>query len=202
MFPKHTSEFQFLKTLNTPEKIQTFLESIPFNHERSGNSLMTVKGVLEKRRAHCFEGAFLACACLMVMGERPMIVSLKARKPDDDHIVVLFKRNGFFGAISKTNHPVLRYRDPVYRTVRELVMSYFHEYYLFKKGNKTLVGYTKPIDMRRFGTDWITSDTHQWKLAKVVYDTPIIPVVPRENARFIRKATRFERKAFDIQEWK
>ncbi len=202
MFLKDSKEYAFLKRLNTPEKIQTFLESIPFNHERGGNSLMTVKGVIEKRRAHCFEGAFLASACLMAMGEKPLIVSLKARKPDDDHIIVLFKHNGYFGALSKTNHPVLRYRDPVYRSVRELVMSYFHEYYLFKKGNKTLLGYTKPIDLRRFGTEWITSDEHQWKLAKIVYDTPIISVVPEKNRRYIRKATTFERKAFDIQQSK
>ncbi len=202
MFPKGSKEYAFLRKLNTPEKIQTYLETIPFNHERGGNSCMSARGVIRKGRAHCFEGAFLAAACLILMKERPLIVSLKAKKPDDDHIVVLFKRNGYYGALSKTNHPVLRYRDPVYRSVRELVMSYYHEYYLFKKGNKTLLGYTKPIDLRTFGTEWITSDEHQWKLAKIVYDMPVIPVVPEENRRYIRKATSFERKAFDIQQSK
>jgi hypothetical protein len=200
MFPKTSEEFKFLSKLNTPEKIQSYLEKIPFNHERSGETCMSVRRVLLKGRAHCFEGAFLACACLMLMGEKPIIVNMNARKPDYDHILVIFRRNGFYGAMSKTNHPVLRYRDPVYRSVRELVMSYFHEYYLFKKGNKTLLGYTKPINMKRFGTRWITAEEDLWDLAKTVYFMPIFSVIPKKNKRSIRKATTFERKAFDIQQ--
>lgn len=202
MFKVDSAEYRFLKTLNTPHKIQAYLESIPFNHERGGETCMSVLEVLKKKRAHCFEGALVACACLMLMGEKPLIVSLKAERPDDDHIIVLFKRSGYYGAISKTNHPVLRYRDPVYRSVRELVMSFFHEYYLFKKGNKTLRGYTKPINMRRFGTGWIDSTEHQWDIARTIYDTPTLPVIPKTNRRFVKKATPFERKAFDIQEWR
>jgi hypothetical protein len=195
MFPKNSDEYRFLSKLNTPEKIQSYLEKIPFNHERNGETCMSVRRVLEKGRAHCFEGAFVACACLMLMGEKPLIVSMKARKPDYDHILVIFKRNGFYGAMSKTNHPVLRYRDPVYRSIREL-----HEYYLFKKGNKTLLGYTRPINMKRFGTKWITVEEDLWDIAKTVYFMPIIPVVPQENKRYIRKATTFERNAFDTQQ--
>ncbi len=202
MFPKNSEEYRFLKKLNTPMKIQEFLESIPFNHEREGESCMTVRGVLSKKHAHCFEGALVACACLMLMGEEPLFVSLKARKSDVDHIIVPFRQNGYYGAISKTNHPVLRYRDPVYKTVRELVMSYFHEYYLFSKGDKTLVGYTSPINLKRYGFDWITGTEDQWDLAKIIYDAPIHTIVPEENRRYIRKVTPFERKVFDIQEWK
>ncbi len=202
MFPKNSEEFKFLAKLNTPEKIQSYLEKIPFNHERQGETCMSVRRVLQKKRAHCFEGAFLASACLMLMGEKPLIVSMKARKPDYDHIIVIFKRNGFYGAISKTNHPVLRYRDPVYRSIRELVMSYFHEYYLFKKGDKTLLGYTRPINMKRFGTEWINGENDLWDLAKTVYFMPTLPVVPVKNKRFIRKATTFERKVFDRQQSK
>jgi hypothetical protein len=202
MFPKDSQEFKLLSQLNTPIKIQTYLEKLSFNHERNGESCMSARRVLEKGRAHCFEGAFLACACLMLMGEKPLIVSLKAKKPDYDHIIIIFKQNGYYGALSKTNHPVLRYRDPVYRTIRELVMSYFHEYYLFKKGDKTLLGYTNPINMKRFGLGWIRNDEDQWDIAKEVYDTKIIPIIPKKNKRYIRKATPFERKAFDIQQSK
>jgi hypothetical protein len=200
MFPKGSSEFRFLSKLNAPLKIQMFLESIPFNHERGGETCMSVRRILRMRKAHCFEAALLAGACLILKGEKPLIVSLKAKKPDYDHIIVLFKQNGFYGAISKTNHPVLQYRDPVYRSVRELVMSYFHEYYLFKKGDKTLLGYTKPINLKRFGMSWITAEADLWEMAETIYMLPIQEVVPKANRHNIRKATVFERKAFDQQQ--
>ena len=120
---------------------------------------------------------------------------------DIDHVFTLFKRNGYYGAISKTNHLVLRYRDPVYRSVRELVMSYFHEYFLSKNGKKTLIGYTSPINLRRFGTKWITREDDLWDIAEIIFDTPVIPVVPKENKRFVRDAQTFERKGASFTEW-
>jgi hypothetical protein len=160
-----------------------------------------VDGFLEENKAHCLEGAFVACAALMLCGRQPMIVSLKVKRPDDDHIIILFKENGYFGALSKTNHPVLRYRDPVYRSVRELVMSYFHEYFLYKNGTKTLIGYTKPINLKRYGTAWLTADENVWEIGNAIYKTPVIAIVPPENKRFIRKATPFEQKSLNVQEW-
>lgn len=163
---------------------------------------MTVRHVLRENKAHCIEGAFLACACFMLSGRKPIIVSLKVKKPDDDHILIIFKENGYYGALSKTNHPVLRYRDPIYRSIRELVMSYFHEYFLYANGKKTLVGYTKPINMKRFGTKWITEEEDVWDIAAKIYYAPISKVVPDKNKRRIRNATLFERKSLDVQEWK
>jgi hypothetical protein len=202
MLKKGSKEYQILSKLNTPEKMQSFLEEIPFNHERNGETCMSVARILKERKAHCLEGAFVACACLLLAGEKPLIVSLKVKKPDDDHIIILFKRNGYYGALSKTNHPVLRYRDPVYRTVRELVMSYFHEYFLYTNGKKTLIGYTKPINLRRFGYGWITAENDQWDIAEKIFDTPTIPVIPQQNKNFIRNATPFEQKVLRTQEWK
>ncbi len=199
MFPKSSFEYKTLIKLNTTEKIQTFLDSIPFNNRLS---CMSVRRVLEKKRAHCFEGAFVAAACLVLMGEKPIIVSLKVKKPDDDHILVIFKRNGFYGAMSKTSHPVLRYRDPVYKSIRELVMSYFHEYFLFKTGAKTMLGYTKPINLEKFGFCWITDTKDQWDLAIHVHDMPTTSVIPKQNKRYIRTVTTFERTALDVLEWK
>lgn len=202
MFPKNSSEYKVLSKLNTPLKIQTFLESIPFNFEKDGETCMSAKTALALNKAHCIEGAFIACAALLLHEREASIVSLKVKKGDDDHVIVLFKENGFYGAISKTNHPVLRYRDPVYKSVRELVMSYFHEYFLYSTGKKTLVGYTKPINMKQFGTDWITADGDVWDIGNAIYTTPIIPIVPEANKRFLRDTTLFERKSLNVQEWK
>jgi len=198
MFPKGSKQYKILSRLNTPQKIQTYLDSIPFNDEENGETCMSVNRVLKEKKAHCLEGSFLACACLMLVGRKPIIVSLKARKPDYDHIVILFMENGYYGALSKTGHPVLSYRDPVYRSVRELVMSYFHEYFLFKKGVKTLVGYSKPINMKRFGTKWIMSEEDLWDIATKIFYAPVTTVVPSKNKRFIRKVPRSERKALDV----
>lgn len=202
MFPKHSKEYAIVARLDTPEKIQTFLEKIPFNHEKEGETCMSPRTVLQKRKAHCIEGAFLACVCLMVQGEKPHIVNLKVEEHDYDHIITIFKRNGYYGAISKTNHLVLRYRDPVYRSIRELVMTYYHEYFLTRNGKKTLLGYTKPINMRRFGSKWITAEENLWDIAEKIYDTPIIPIIPKKNKNLIRPAQPFERSGDTIVEWK
>ncbi len=202
MFPKGSKEFLMLSKLNTPEKIQSFLDKIPFNHERGGETCMSPLRVLRERKAHCFEGALLACVCLMLGGREPFIVSLKAKKSDYDHIIILFKENGYYGAMSKTNHAVLRYRDPVYKTVRELVMTYFSEYFLYTNGEKTLLGYTKPINMKRFGTKWITAEEDLWEMTTKVFFTPVISVVPSKNKKHLRKAQSFERNVLKVQEWK
>lgn len=201
MFPKNSHEYKLLSELSTPEKIQTFLESVPFNHEPNGETCMSPARVLIEKKAHCIEGAMLACVCLMLQKQKPLIVNLKVGQGDYDHIITIFKRNGYYGAISKTNHAVLRYRDPVYRSVRELVMSYFHEYFLVKNGSKTLLGYTKPINLNRFGSKWITADYDLWDIAEKIYDAPIVSVIPKENENMIRSAQLLERKAAGVPEW-
>lgn len=201
MFHKNSQEFKILSRLNTPQKIQTFLDEMPLNFENDGETCMSPLRVLRERKAHCIEGAFLAGVCLMLQGEKPLIVSLKVEKDDVDHIVTIFKRNEHYGAISKTNHFVLRYRDPVYRSVRELAMSYFHEYFLTKNGKKTFIGYTEPINLNRFGTRWITAEDDLWDIAEQIYDAPITQVVSKENRKILRPACAFEQKVASIQEW-
>ncbi len=200
MFPKDSPEYRLLSKLDTPQKIQDFLDTIPMNHEKHGETCMSPRRVLEERTAHCIEGALLAGVCLSMHGKKPLIVNLKVETSDYDHIITIFKHNNHFGAISKTNHNVLRYRDPVYQSVRELVMSYFHEYFL-STGKKTLLGYTKPINLMRFGTKWITADEDLWDIAEKIYDTPIISVIPSENRRFLRRAHPLERRVATIAEW-
>ncbi|MBP6948964.1 MAG: hypothetical protein KBC41_00720 [Candidatus Pacebacteria bacterium] len=194
-------EKQFLKSLNTPHKIQDFLDSISFNLEENGETCMSPKRVLKEKKAHCIEAALLAGVCLWLNKKQPLIVSLKVKLSDYDHIIVLYKENGYYGAISKTNHNVLRFRDPVYKNVRELVMSYFHEYFLVDTGEKTLLGYTKPINIKKFGTKWIEREDNLWDIAENIYDTPVIEIVPKENKKKLRLAHELEQDAAKIAEW-
>lgn len=190
-----------LKRLHTPGKIQDFLDSIPFNYEKKGETCMSPTRVLKEKKAHCIEGAMLAAAALKLQGNKPLVMSLKVKKGDFDHIVALYEINGYWGAISKTNHAVLRFRDPVYKTTRELALSYFHEYFLTKTGEKTLLGYSKPINLDSFGTGWETSTEDLWNIAESIYDGKHIMIVPKENKKYIRNASAVEKKAASIQEW-
>lgn len=201
MLQPNSREFKILERLNTPQKIQAFLDRLPMNHEEKGETCMSPLRVLEERKAHCIEAGFLAGVCLAQHGQKPLIVNLKVEEIDIDHIVTIFKQNGYYGAISKTNHVGLRYRDPIYRSVRELVMTYFHEYNLTKNGRKTLLGYTKPINLNKFGTKWITAREDLWDIAERIYDTPYISIVPKVNRKYLYNAQPFERRVSTIAEW-
>ena len=185
---------RILGTLTTPKKIQDYLDSIPFNHEKNGETCRSAALVIEHKTAHCLEGAFLACAALLKQGRKPLIISLKVTDNDYDHVIAVYKEGAYFGAISKTNHAVLSFRDPVYRSVRELVMSYFHEYFLVSNGEKTLRGYSRLINLNRFGTLWKDSSENLLPVAYTIAESYHIPIIPKGHAKFIRKATKLERK--------
>lgn len=195
------TEKKLLSKLTTPNKIQDFLDTIPFNHEKNSETCMSPKRVLKENKAHCIEGALLAGTILWLNNKDPLIISLKVKNSDYDHIITLYKENNYYGAISKTNHNVLRFRDPIYKTVRELVMSYFHEYFLISNGEKTLLGYTKPINIKKFGTKWIEREDDLWDIAEKIYNTPIIEIVPKENKHLIRNAGKIEMASANIPEW-
>ena len=196
-------EERTLRRLSTPIKIQNFLDSLPMNWEKKGDTHMSPRRVLQEKRAHCIEGALLAAAALWLAGEPPLIMNLSSRlgRGDDDHIVALYKRNGFLGSISKTNHATIRFRDPIYRTPRELALSYFHEWFLNKTGEKVLECYSKSLDMRKFGTDWITSEKDLWNIADALSSLPHYNLVPKGSWRFVRKADAMELKAGKLIEW-
>jgi hypothetical protein len=134
-------ELKIFKKLDNPKKIQDFLEKIPVNFRKTLRSPMMV---LRKNNAHCLEGALLAASVLAFHGEKPLLLDLRANDRDFDHVVALFKRNNCWGAISKTNHAVLRYREPVYKNIRELAMSYFHEYF-DDNGKKKFAGIFRAV---------------------------------------------------------
>ena len=201
-------EWRKLKRLSTPKKIQDFLNSIPFNLEKSGETNNSVRETLKVRRAHCFEAALLAASALWIQGKKPLILDLKTVRPDFDHVVALFKEGDYWGAISKTNHSVLRYRDPIYKSVRELAMSYFHEYFL-TTGKKTLRSFSKPFDLSKHGTihagsgaSWLTSDVDQADLAFELDESPHFKILSPQQLRNLRKADKIEIKASEITEFK
>lgn len=201
MFGLTTDEYRFLNTLNTPEKVQDYLDSISFNFENEGETCMSPRRTLHEKKAHCLEGAMVAAVALMIQGHKPLILNLKVGEGDDDHAVALFKVNGLWGAISKTNHSVLRYRDPVYASVRELAMSYFHEYFLPHTGEKSMKAYSKIINLRKFGTKWITQDGDLWDIAKSIFEEDHTHVIPASNKKYIRNASAVEIKSASIPEW-
>lgn len=132
-FPKSgVKEFNVFKKLDSPQKIQNFVNKLPMNFERKGDTCRSPLTALRHGEAHCMEGAFLAAAALWYHGERPLLMDLRTSRGDDYHVVAVFRRprrpgrgrRGGWGAISKTNHPVLRYRDPIYKTPRELAASF------------------------------------------------------------------------------
>ncbi|MDE1919571.1 MAG: hypothetical protein KGH56_02610 [Patescibacteria group bacterium] len=196
-------EHETLARLSTPTKIQDFLDALPMNWEKKGDTHMSPRRVLREKKAHCIEGALLAAAALWIHGEPPLIMNLSSLfgKGDVDHVVALYKRGGFWGAISKTNHASIRFRDPIYRTPRELALSYFHEWFMNDIGEKTLECYSKPLDMRRFGTGWITAEKDLWNIADALSVLPHYDLVPKGNRRYVRNADRMERKAGSFVEW-
>ncbi len=196
-------EYETLARLTTPIKIQNFLDTIPMNWEKKGDTHLSPRRVLKERKAHCIEGALLAATALWMQGEPPLIINISARlgKGDVDHVITLYKRGGRYGAISKTNYAVLRFRDPVYRTPRELVLSYFNEWFLSETGEKTLECYSKPLDMRRFGHEWITTEKNVWEIADALSVLPHYYLVPKGNWRYVRNADRMELTASNLMEW-
>ena len=186
-------EFAVLRRLATPEKIQAYLNATPANHELGGETLLAVREVIRQRRAHCLEGALLAACALWVHGEPPLVLYMHCDSVDWPHVITLFKRGRCWGAISKTNGVPLRYRDPVYRSLRELVMSYFHEYYT-RRGRKTLRGYSVPYDLRRMDTRlWVTNPHNGWEVNdKLETLRQFMLVTPRQE-KLLARRDKFER---------
>ncbi len=188
-----------LKKLSTPEKIQDFLNVLPFNFEKNGETYMSVRRSLEANTAHCFEGALIAAAALAYHGHKPLLLDLKSSQKDIDHVVTLFKKGAYWGALSKTNHAVLRYREPIYKSVRELAMSYFHEYFL-PDGTKTMISYSQPFNLTKYGTEWVQSDEELFHIVDDLDDYKHFPIVPRGHR--LRKADPIEIQVGEIVEYK
>jgi hypothetical protein len=147
-------EIRFLKTLDNPDKIQAFLDKLDYNPNYECRS---PRWVMKKRSAHCFEGALFAAAALQFIGYKPLIIDMKAVE-DDDHVIAVFKENNHWGAVAKSNFTSLRFREPVYGSLRELIMSYF-DFFFNIYGYKSLRSYSLPFDLTHFDSrNWQTTD--------------------------------------------
>jgi hypothetical protein len=192
-------EGQVLQALRAPEDIQQFIIGLGANFEEEGDTLRSVRGVLRHRRAHCIEAAFTAACALWLQGLPPLLLDLTA-KGDSDHVIAVFRRGNGWGAISKSNHVWLRWRDPVYRSPRELVMSYFHEY--TNKQNKTLRSYSLPVDLRRFPTGmWVTSEEDCWEVGAALCDVKHFRILSPAQARRLLPRDETELRADDLVQY-
>ena len=194
-------ELRALAKLRTPKRIQDYLDTLPINHERRGGTLSSPLGVVRRGTAQCMEGALVAALALWMQGEPPLVLDLKSSRNDVDHVVTLFRRHGYWGAISKTNHAVLRYREPIFRDVRELATSYFHEYTL-PNGRKSLRSYSAPFDLRSFPDHWMTSTSPLWDLETAIDTSRHFNLVNRRQVSRLRVADDIEIEAGRLTEWR
>jgi hypothetical protein len=167
-----------------PADVQAYLDSIPYKAEELDRS---PRRVLEDGQAHCLDGGILAALALWRMGFRPLILDLvPAPGSDDDHVLALFQVKGLWGALAKSNYPALRYREPVHRSLRELAMTYF-EFFFNLKREKTLRGYTRPLDLRRFkDPSWMWDEAGIQKISKHFYGLKAIPLIPEAAAAHLQ----------------
>ena len=194
-------EFATLKHLGAPHEIQVFLNAIPINHELDGETILSVREVLRQRRAHCIEGAFVAACALWIHGDPPLLVHFDCDLSDYPHVIAVFRRKGCWGAISKTNGVPLRYRDPVYRTLRELAMSYFHEYFN-KKYQKTLRSYSASVDLRQIDPAlWVTNEKACDEVHERLVKARHYPLISTAQQRLLAQRDAFERKASKLVQY-
>jgi hypothetical protein len=151
----HKKELKVFSQLTSPVKIQNFLDSLPYSDEER---YRCPRNVLLDNKAHCYDGAVFAVAALQMIGYPPFLVEMLPNDRDDDHILAVFRQGKCWGAVAKSNFVGLRYREPVYRSLRELIMSYFESYFNIA-GERTLFGYTAPLNLNRFYKfDWLIHD--------------------------------------------
>lgn len=197
-----SAEKIFFKRLNSPQKIQDYLNSLRFNFEKDGDTCYSPRLVIRNKKAHCMEGAMLAAAALEFHGAKPWVMDLRSVAHDFDHVVAVFKQFGCFGAISKTNHAVLRYREPVYKSVRELALSFFHEYF-DDRGKKTLRDYSAPFNLSRFNQlNWRTTEKNLFIIPETLDEIKHYKILSQKQIRNLRKADKIEIKAGKLVEWK
>jgi len=171
------NELEILNALDSPFRIQAFLDDTPYSAEDANRSPVRV---LRERTAHCLDGALFAAAILRRIGHPPLILDLLPEPgQDDDHVLAVFRIDSHFGAIAKSNFTGLRFREPIFRTLRELILSYFEAFFNVN-GEKTLRAYSRLMDLRRYDRfDWLTSDRGVDIIEKQLYKRKRIPLVDR-----------------------
>ena len=161
-----SAELRNLRSLRTPAGIQRFLDDLPYH---LADTAWSPRRVLRDGTAHCFEGAIFAAAALRANGYPPLIFDFEAER-DTDHVLAIYRDRGHWGALAKSNYSGCRYREPVYRTLRELAMSYFDVYFNLR-GERSLRTYSRPVNLKRFDAlHWMTTDKPIWFIANYLFD--------------------------------
>jgi hypothetical protein len=167
------AELRRLRALKDPQGIQRFLDAMPYH---LADTAWSPRRVLAERTSHCLEGSIFAAAALRVLGYPPLLLDLEAER-DTDHVICVYKERGHWGAIAKSNYTGCRGRQPVYRTLRELVMSYFDTYFNLRR-ERSLRTFSRPVDCARFDhLDWMTTDKPVWFIAEyllTIGHTPLL----------------------------
>jgi len=188
--PLTAEEKRALRALKSPAGIQAFLDEVPYSAESAYRS---PRQVLADRRAHCFDGAVLAAAAMRALGRPPLLMDLRAHR-DDDHVLCLFRRGAHWGAVAKSNCSGLRFREPIHRTLRELVMTYFEDYFN-TEGEKSLRAYSLPVDLSRFDAlGWETDPAAMEAIALVLDETRHLPLL---SPSAVRSLAPVDRRAYD-----
>jgi hypothetical protein len=182
--------FRALLALKTPARIQKFIDALPYQY---ANTALSPQSALRERKGHCLEGALLAAAALRLNGHPPLLMDLEAVH-DDDHVLAIYREGGLWGSIAKSNFAGLRFRAPVYRTLRELALSYFEHYYNLR-GERTLRSYSVPVDLTRLDSQhWMTSEEDVWCVPEYLIAARHFPLLPDKVARAL---PRLDRRSFE-----
>jgi len=191
--PFDAAERAVFRRLGSPERIQRFLDDLAYNKEPGGATSRSPRRVLRDRTAHCMEGALFGAAALRMLGHPPLLLDFEAIR-DDDHVLAIFQLHGHWGAVAKSNYAGLRFREPVYRTLRELAMSYF-EHYFNLRAEKTLRTYSRPVNLRRFDRmNWMTAEEDVWTVPEYLCTIAHTPLLA---PRLIPRLRRVDRRLFD-----
>jgi hypothetical protein len=175
-----------LRALNTPVRIQRFLDALPYQY---ANTAWSPARALRERRGHCLEGALLAAAALRLHGHPPLLMDLEAVH-DDDHVLAVYRARGLWGSVAKSNFAGLRSRPPIYRTPRELALSYFPNYFNLR-GEPSLRAYSRPVNLARLDPlHWMTSEENVWCVAELLIAARHYPIVPDKIARALPRVDR------------
>jgi len=186
------SEQKIMRRLTSPAKIQEFLDETSYSTE---DIYRCPSRVLQERRAHCFDGAVFAAAALRKLGFPPLVLELVPNERDDDHLIALHKLEGLWGAVAKSNFVGLRFREPVFRNLRELVLSYFEQFFNVA-GEKTLRAYTLPLDLARFDAlEWTLQDGPMDRIAVALDKKRRISIITDKAVRQLSLADERSRKA-------
>jgi|SRR5579871_834383 len=183
-------ELRTLRRLKTPFQIQRFLdEEIGYNLEPHGATCYSPRTVLRERVAHCMEGALLGAAALRMLGYPPLLVDMEAVR-DTDHVLAVYRVGGLWGSVAKSNYSGLRSREPIYKSIRELAISYFEDYYN-PRGEKTLRTYSRPINLRRFDRmGWMTAERDVWEIPNYLCDISHTRMFPPSTEKRLARMDR------------